>query len=113
MYQEAICLTQYSRHERPLQWGFLLARNFITILLSVTGSKVNHLQINGFKIDTENGQRKSIKFMFRFAGRKILQKRPLIMTVYGIITNQQRILRTSATNFVVNSTSKYALNGIK
>ena len=52
---------------------FFLARNLITILLSVTGSKVNHLQINGFKIDTKNGQRKSIKFMFRFAGRKILQ----------------------------------------
>ena len=51
---------------------FFLARNFITILLFVTGSKVNHLQINGFKIDTKNGQRKSIKFMFRFAGRKIL-----------------------------------------
>ena len=27
----------------------------------------------GFKIDTKNGQRKSIRFMFRFAGRKILQ----------------------------------------
>ena len=60
---------------------FFLARNFITILLSVTGSKVNHLQINGFKIDTKKWATEINKIYVSFCWQENSQ-----VTIEGLCT---------------------------